>query len=107
MSQRLLFGAFLFWILVPSAFALTGNEYRNLGDTERSVWVTGVADGLLTEQLIRTGEQPALARCLAQYTTNQIVAIFDKHLGENPESWNHPAAFSFRFKFHGLCNIED
>lgn len=91
---------------MPSAFALSGDEYRNLRGAERSAWITGVADGLVTEQLISSGEQPALARCLAQYTTNQIVAIFDKHLDVNPESWDHLAAFSFRFKFYSLCDIE-
>lgn len=80
MSRKLWQGALLFWAFIPGAFALTGNEYRNLGDSERSAWVTGVADGLLTEQLISIGKQPPLASCLAQYPTDQIVAIFDKHL---------------------------
>ena len=102
--QKLLQGVFCFWILIPGAFALTGSEYRNLGGVERSAWIIGVADGLLTEQLISTGEQPELARCMAQYTTDQVVAIFDKHIAYNPDSWNHPADFSFRF--HRLCEIE-
>lgn len=104
--RKLLWGVFCFWILIPGAFALTGSEYRNLDGVERSAWVMGVVDGLLTEQLISTGEQPELARCMAQYTKDQIVAIFDKHMVENPESWSHPAAFSFRFRFHRLCEIE-
>ena len=88
-----------------SAHALTGNEYNKLSDNDRTIWLIGVADGLITADLISSKSQPPLVKCLAELEWEQIRAIFEKNLKENPEKWNFPAAFSFRQTFNKHCNI--
>ncbi|WP_142930300.1 hypothetical protein [Exilibacterium tricleocarpae] len=66
-------------LMSGECIALTANEFLDLNARDRVVWVTGVIDGLLTEELIRTVNQPKLAICLAEYRVNQITAIYIKH----------------------------
>lgn len=94
-------------LLVSSAQAITGTEYRNLDETRRLSWVVGVIDGILTTQLSLTNvDEPELSKCLAGKHPTQIKAIFEKALEANPWGWHFPAAFQFLDTIQDFCSIK-
>lgn len=97
---------FLLWVVAAQSYALTGNEYRTLPDSERLAWTVGVADGILTTQLFTTNKKPPLAECLGKLDRAQIRAMFEKTLEQQPGQWNFPAAFMFYLTFQKFCGLE-
>lgn len=84
---------------------ITGNDYLQLDDNARLGWLVGVMDGIMAESTLITKDDqgPWLGKCIVGLNTQQIKAIFEKKLSENPEEWHAPAAFIFREKMNDFC----
>lgn len=69
---------------------LKGNDYRTHGDSERAEYVMGVLDGLLAAPVFGAPKKNLawLEACTVGMTNDQVTAIVDKYLRENPEQWN-------------------
>jgi hypothetical protein len=95
----------LFAIAAP-AHAVTGNEYRTFSSVERLAWILGMVDGMLTAQVILTNKKPPLADCLAKFQPQQIRAMFEKALDNEPQLWHFPAGYAFHSAFQKYCGLE-
>ncbi len=70
---------------------LKGNDYLNdLSERERGAYVMGVYDGLLGAALFGTPKRRLawLEACGVGMGTEQVAAIVDKYLRDNPARWN-------------------
>jgi hypothetical protein len=77
---------------VPSGF-WTGNYYLQQPEGPRLAYVIGLSDGLLLAPLLG-GDQDAARRlkdCMRGMNAGQIMAIFEKHLRDNPRNWQDDA----------------
>jgi hypothetical protein len=86
-------------------FSVTGNEYRKLPAETRQGWIAGVADGIMTSQLMISNLTPPLAKCLGDLDQQQIRVIFETALEQSPDRWHFPAAFTFFQTFNKFCGI--
>lgn len=84
---------------------VTGNDYLKLDDNARLGWLIGAMDGIMAESTLikKDAQGPWLGRCIDGLDTQQIKAIFEKELSENPEGWHAPAALIFRGKMKDFC----
>ncbi len=75
------------------SFFLHGNDYLSLPEVAKGAYVTGVVDGLLDA---RAGFGASKKRtawledCVVGMSSEQLAAIADKYLRENPGKWNWP-----------------
>jgi hypothetical protein len=89
--------------------AVTGNSYQRLSQSLRYTWIVGVTEGILTVQLFEANQNPPfdknppIVRCLNDLEAQQIQAIFEKALKNNPEKWQFPASYLFYQTFHSYC----
>jgi hypothetical protein len=73
-----------------------GNDYRELNKDRRRFYIAGIVDGLLAVSSSKTIYQEDIKKwwmvqCLGtRITFDQIRAIVDKYLNENPEQWHKP-----------------
>ena len=74
------------------SFFLHGNDYLKLPEAAKGAYVTGVVDGLLDAQAFGAPKKRTawLADCVVGMSSEQLAAIADKYLGENPRKWNWP-----------------
>lgn len=105
--RRVLKGIFLASFLATSVEAsaspsLDGNSYLSLTSEERTAYVVGLLNGMqqwglfaAADSAVRYGAQSEnvqflfqaqrrLSMCTADMTAGQVVAIFEKHLSDNP-----------------------
>lgn len=84
---------------------VTGNDYLKWDDNTRMGWLIGATDGIMAESFLikKDDNGPWLGRCVDGLTKEQIKAIFEKELSDNPESWHAPAALIFRGKMQDFC----
>ena len=107
---------------VPLGY-ITGNRYLALPENERLHWFLGVMDGLMAEDFNSESSRASrkekvgvgagvdtdwydllwTARCAERYPIEQLKAIFEKELKENPSSWHAPAAYVARQKIYQIC----
>ncbi|MFC3853506.1 hypothetical protein ACFOSD_11725 [Salinispirillum marinum] len=91
-------------VIAVSLGYVTGDDYFRMSENEKSAWLAGVSDGIIAESLTSSSlEIPWLSSCIAIYEFQQIKAIFEKELNDNPEVWHAPAAFIFRKKIKDFC----
>ena len=85
---------------------VTGNDYLKLNQHDRMSWLVGAMDGIMAESAIikKDKDDPWLGRCIRGLELEQIKAMFEKELSENPESWHAPAAFIFRDMMKEFCD---
>jgi|TARA_B100001964_G_scaffold206636_1_gene237877 hypothetical protein len=83
----------------------TGSEYIEMDDNDRLAWLVGAMDGIMAESTMikKDDNGPWLGRCINGLTIQQIKAMFEKELNENPEAWHGPAAFILRNKMQKFC----
>jgi hypothetical protein len=96
----------------------SGNEYLKLSEQEKIYWFVGVIDGLAAEQLLSPKNSPGsknsdgkddlsdslwISECISRFPIEQLHAIFEKELKDNPESWHAPAALVARSRFEKMC----
>jgi hypothetical protein len=62
-------------------------------------------DGIMAESTLITKDDkgPWLGRCIDGLSIQQIKAMFEKELSQNPEGWHAPAALIFRSKMQDFC----
>ena len=84
---------------------VTGNDYMKLDDNAKLGWLIGVMDGMMAESFLfkKDDKGPWLGRCIDGLTKQQIKAILEKELSENPEEWHVPASLIFRSKMQDFC----
>jgi hypothetical protein len=69
---------------------LTGNSYRDLASSEKRGYVMGFLDGAFVSPLFGAPKNKVkwLEDCAVGMTDEQVVAILDKWLTENPGRWH-------------------
>ncbi len=92
---------------------LSGNDYLKLTNIEKSNYLIGVADGLLSSRLylnIGTSDEALsdiseLKKCLMDKIENnkQLRAIVEKYLTNNPERWSEPMGVLFFVSIKDIC----
>lgn len=90
-SAVLLMSASVFaqrYISVEPGF-VDGDAFRGLNSSQKATYVMGLVDGYYAAQLLGDGQGRTdwLELCLTQVRPDQIVAIFDNYLGDNPRYW--------------------
>jgi hypothetical protein len=74
------------------AAIVTGNNYRELGETARAFYVMGAVEGMQSEAARLTFNPDIVmpGGCVAGRTGRQLMAIVDKYTAEHPELWHTP-----------------
>src|SRR2546425_2858939 len=75
------------------SFFLHGNDYLQLPEAAKGAYVTGVVDGLLDAPAAFGAPKKRTAwleDCVVGTSSEQLAAIADKYLRENPGKWNWP-----------------
>ncbi len=69
---------------------LTGNAYRILSQEARRAYAMGLLDGMFLAPFFGAKKEKLgwLERCATSMTDEQIAAIFDKYLRDNPGRWH-------------------
>ena len=69
---------------------LTGNAYRALSQEARRAYAMGSIDGMFLAPFFGAKKEKLswLERCATSMTDEQIAAIFDKYLRDNPGRWH-------------------
>ena len=64
-----------------------GHEYRQMNQSQKESYVTGVIDGLMLAFAItkQTSSQQWLEECIKGVPVNQLTAIVTKYITNNPE----------------------
>lgn len=93
-------------LAIEPAYSLSGNEYRRLTEVQKLAWTVGVLEGILAVQVIEGRKHPELVECLKDLEREQIRAIFEKVLENDPERWHFPASYSFYFAFRTYCQLD-
>src|SRR5439155_1756421 len=78
---------------VKVSFFLHGTDYLKLPEVAKGAYVTGVVDGLLDARAAFGAPKKRTAwleDCVVGMSSEQLAAIADKYLRENPEKWNWP-----------------
>jgi hypothetical protein len=74
-----------------NAAFLDGNEYRQAPESLKMGYLTGIVDaieGLSEWGFLTEAEIVNMNTCTKDMTPNQVVAIVDKYLENNPEIWH-------------------
>lgn len=76
-------------IAIKSGF-YTGNSYRALGTTSKRNYLAGFVDGAFIAPLFDAPKTELrwVERCVTEMTDEQLVAVVDKWLAENPARWH-------------------
>lgn len=82
---------------------LTGNTFRAMDEASKNVYAVGLIDGMFLAPMFGAPEIKLnnLASCTVGMTGQQIVAIFNKYLSDNPERWNqsmHTIGYAAMFR---------
>ena len=94
-------------ILVHNGF-MTGNTYLSWSQTNQNTYVTGLVDGIFLAPLFNAPKSGPISNaegCLENKTNTQLRAIFNKHLDDHPERWEHGAHILFYSALVGFCDL--
>jgi hypothetical protein len=75
---------------------ISGNSYRDMPTVGQQGYVIGVVDGMLTAPAFGapSGMKSWLGKCIdTGIRSDQLKAIVDKYLSENPDRWDDDMAF--------------
>ena len=77
-------------IFTIKAGFLTGNQYRLLSQEARRTYAMGLLDGIFLAPFFGAKKETLgwLERCATGMNDEQIAAIFDKYLRDNPGRWH-------------------
>jgi hypothetical protein len=87
----------------PSWQLLSGQDYLELAEYDREVYVTGVNDAYNWSYVAGFERMKWLVPCVHGRKAQQLSAMFAKWLGTNPERWHEPAAKLFPFAMFDSC----
>ncbi|MDA1101766.1 MAG: hypothetical protein O2967_22630 [Proteobacteria bacterium] len=82
---------------------LSGQDYLELAEYDREVYVTGVSDAYNWSFVAGFQRMKWLVPCVHGRQAEQLSAMFSKWLRENPERWHEPAAKLFPFAMFTAC----
>ncbi len=82
---------------------LSGQDYLELAEYDREVYVTGVNDAYNWSYVAGFERMKWLVPCVYGRKAQQLSAMFAKWLQENPERWHEPAAKLFPFAMFESC----
>jgi hypothetical protein len=87
---------------------ITGSDYVKMNSQEKSSWVVGVMDEIMAESFSSKSDSrgPWLGRCVKKHDMQQLKAVFEKELNNNPEGWHVPAAIVYQSTIKNFCNTE-
>jgi hypothetical protein len=83
-------------VTVPNGF-WSGNDYLRSPEAARLAYVIGLSDGVFLAPVLG-GDQDATQRlkdCMRGMNTAQVMAIFEKHLRDDPQDWHIDAHMLF------------
>lgn len=80
--------------IVKSGF-YKGNDYRRLEGDQKWTYLTGIVEGMLLAPVFGAPRSRVawLEECIVGMTNEQIAAIVEKFLTENPGRWQEPMHF--------------
>ena len=75
---------------IKLGYFLQGNGYLKLPEAAKGTYVMGVVDGLLGAPVFDAPRKKTvwLEHCIVGMSSEQLAAIVDKYLRENPAQWN-------------------
>lgn len=83
----------------------TGSTYEALTEFERGQYLQGAIDGMIIGSLAsgdrQRGEQ--LGRCISGMLSNQVLAIVDKYMADNPAQWDQRMNLLTYNAMQGAC----
>ncbi|MDP6690559.1 MAG: hypothetical protein QF384_13775 [Alphaproteobacteria bacterium] len=82
---------------------LSGQDYLEMAEYDREVYVTGVNDAYNWSYVAGFERMKWLVPCVYGRKAQQLSAMFAKWLQENPERWHEPAAKLFPFAMFETC----
>ena len=86
------FGAGAWGEYVLGKFRAVGNQYKQVEESGRTNYVTGLLDGIELGSILDKEEISQLKDYVSQMSINQIKAIVEKYMNEHPEKWHYPVA---------------
>jgi hypothetical protein len=91
-------------VFIPNGF-VTGNAYRRLSSAERLAYVMGATDTMMAAPIFGAPESKMrwLSQCLPGMEGEQVRALVDKYLEDNPVKWNFPATALVFSAFREAC----
>lgn len=86
---------------------VTASRYMEWQQPQRLTYVMGLVDGVrLSAVLDASGTRYKKAiSCFSNMNGNQVVAIMDKWLNNNPEQWNMSLNHVFISMMYKTCNL--
>ena len=87
----------------PSWQLLSGQDYLELAEYDREVYVSGINDAYSWSYVAGFERMKWLGPCVQGRQAEQLAAMFSKWLRENPERWHEPAAKLFPFAMFAAC----
>ena len=93
---------------------ITGNEYRQMPESQRVVYVMGLLDGIKISPFFGApsgpeGPEGVLARqyyCTKGMSNYQLEAILQKFLNEHPERWHDDIHTLFYGALDSACDLK-
>lgn len=82
---------------------LSGQDYLELAEYDREVYITGVNDAYNWSYVAGFERMKWLVPCVYGRKAQQLSAMFSKWLQANPERWHEPAAKLFPFAMFETC----
>ena len=76
-------------VFIKTGF-VTGSMYRTISPDTRQAYAMGLIDGMLLSPFFDAKKQKLewLERCATGMSNEQVAAIFDKYLRDNPGRWH-------------------
>ena len=82
---------------------LSGQDFLELAEYDREVYVTGVNDAYNWSFMAGFERMKWLIPCVRGRQSQQLSAMFSKWLKKYPEKWHEPAAKLFPFAMFAVC----
>jgi hypothetical protein len=92
------------YISVTPGF-VTGDTFRSLDPDDKAMYAMGLVDGYYAAPLLANGQADVdwLSACLTGIRPDQIVAILDNYLEDNPLIWSAGMNGSASVALQGAC----
>jgi hypothetical protein len=91
-------------INIPTFFE-KAQDYRDLPESERKAYTTGLMDGFYGSAMLGPDGKGAekLDACTKGMDSKQITAIISKYVEDHPEGWNYPLSMQAYNAMNKAC----
>lgn len=69
----------------------SGNAYLKLDDSRKQFYIAGIVDSMRVFAVLNPDSNPMIL-CTKEMTIDQVKAIVEKFMAENPEEWHNGMA---------------